>query len=382
MSSSAQTLASRIKLGWNMGNSMEAVLKNSDGSYLKLDGVAPENSWGNASISNELMLRVKQSGFDAVRLPLSWDQYADAYTAKIDPAWLNRVKTAVQLAINNGLYVLINIHWDGGWLENNVNSQSQSLVNDKQRAYWSQIATALRDFDEKLLFASANEPAVENASQMDVLLSYHQTFIDAVRATGGKNTYRVLVIQEPSTSAERTYQLMNKLPRDSQANKLMVEVHSYTPDQFTLVTEPQDWGFTAYPFYYWGSGNHSNSDTQHNPTWGEEMDIDKEFNYMKEKFTSKGIPVILGEFSAMRRNDQVSASERALHFKSRAYWHKTITQKALQYGLVPFYWDVGDSKGKFGSGLFDRDQDTRNEASNNTLVDIETMNALKAGAGK
>lgn len=311
MSSSAQTLASKIKLGWNMGNSMEAVLKNSDGSYLKLDGVAPENSWGNASISNELMLRVKQSGFDAVRLPLSWDQYADASTAKIDPAWLNRVKTAVQLAINNGLYVLINIHWDGGRLENNVNSQSQSLVNDKQRAYWSQIATALRDFDEKLLFASANEPAVENASQMDVLLSYHQTFIDAVRATGGKNTYRVLVIQGPSTSAERTYQLMNKLPRDSQANKLMVEVHSYTPYQFTLMTEPQDWGYTAYPFYYWGSGNHSNSDTQHNPTWGEEMDIDKEFNYMKEKFTSKGIPVILGEFSAMRRNDQVSASERA-----------------------------------------------------------------------
>ena len=69
MSSSAQTLAAKIKLGWNMGNSMEAVLKNSDGSYLKLDGVAPENSWGNASVSNELMQRVKQSGFDAVRFP-------------------------------------------------------------------------------------------------------------------------------------------------------------------------------------------------------------------------------------------------------------------------------------------------------------------------
>lgn len=382
MSSSAQTLAAKIKLGWNMGNSMEAVLKNADGSYLKLEGVAPENSWGNASVSNELMQRVKQSGFDAVRLPLSWDQYADPASAKIDPAWLARVKTAVQLAINNGLYVLINIHWDGGWLENNVNAQAQAAVQDKQRAYWSQIATALRDFDERLLFASANEPHVENASEMAVLLAYHQTFIDAVRATGGKNAHRILVVQGPSTSAEKTYQLMNTLPKDSIANKLMVEVHSYTPYQFTLMQEPQDWGFTAYPFYYWGNGNHSNNDTQHNPTWGEEADLDKEFNYMKEKFTSKGIPVILGEFSAMRRNEQVPAAERNLHFKSRAYWHKTVAQKALQNGLIPFYWDAGDAKGKFGSGLFDRDQDTRAEASNNTLVDIETMNALKAGVGK
>jgi endoglucanase len=162
----------------------------------------------------------------------------------------------------------------------------------------------------------------------------------------------------------------------------MVEVHSYTPYQFTLMSEPQDWGFTAYPFYYWGSGNHSNTDTQHNPTWGEEAELDKEFNYMKAKYTSQGIPVILGEFAAMRRNEQVPATERALHFKSRAYWHKTVTQKALANGLIPFYWDAGDPRGKFGSGLFDRDQDTRTDATHTALVDTETLNALKAGAGK
>jgi endoglucanase len=382
MGSTAQQLAAKIKLGWNMGNSMEAVLKDSSGNYLKLDGVLPENSWGNASVTKELMQRVKQSGFDAIRLPLSWDQYASATTAKIDAEWLGRVKTAVQTAVDAGLYVLINIHWDGGWLENNVNVQSQQAVIDKQRAYWTQIAIALRDFDERLMFASANEPSVENASQMSVLLSYHQTFIDAVRATGGKNSYRVLVVQGPSTSAEKTYQLMNNLPTDPQPKKLMVEVHSYTPYQFTLMSDPQDWGYTAYPFYYWGNGNHSNVDTQHNPTWGEEADVDKELNYMKEKFTSKGIPVVLGEYAAMRRNDQVPASERALHFKSRAYWHKYVTQRALANGIIPFYWDAGDASGKFGSGLFDRDQDTRNAPSNNTLVDTETMNALKSGAGK
>ena len=132
------------------------------------------------------MQRVKQSGFDAVRFPSHGINMPIKPPLKLTRLGLARVKTAVQLAINNGLYVLINIHWDGGWLENNVNAQAQAAVQDKQRAYWSQIATALRDFDEHLLFASANEPSVDNASQMAVLLAYHQTFIDAVRATGGK----------------------------------------------------------------------------------------------------------------------------------------------------------------------------------------------------
>ena len=153
----------------------------------------------------------------------------------------------MQLAINNGLYVLINIHWDGGWLENNVNAQAQAAVQDKQRAYWSQIATALRDFDEHLLFASANEPSVDNASQMAVLLAYHQTFIDAVRATGGKMRIEFWWCRALHQRG-KTYQLMNTLPKDTIANKLMVEVHSYTPYQFTLMEEPQDWGYTAYPF--------------------------------------------------------------------------------------------------------------------------------------
>jgi len=181
MNSIAVELAAQISLGWNIGNSLEA-----SGS---------ETGWGNPVITKELIDLVKQSGFNAIRIPCSWDQHlSDPNIAKINTDWLDRVKEVVQYCIDNDMYTILNIDWHGGWLEKNVIEASEEEVNAKQKAFWEQIATDLRDFDEHLLFASANEPNVEDATGMAVLTSYHQTFIDAVRATGGKNAYRTLVI--------------------------------------------------------------------------------------------------------------------------------------------------------------------------------------------
>src|SRR5690606_9444123 len=149
----------------------------------------------------------KNNGFDALRIPVSWDQYADRETAEISAAWLNRVKDVVQYAMDNDIYVIINIHWDGGWLENNVTPAKQAANNARQKAFWQQIATHLRDCDERLIFAGANEPDAETEEEFQVLMTYHQTFVDAVRATGGKNAYRVLVVQGPKTDIELTDQL-------------------------------------------------------------------------------------------------------------------------------------------------------------------------------
>ena len=134
--------------------------------------------------------------------------------------------------IKDSLYVILNIHWDSGWLENRVNKANQDQVNERQNAYWTQIANYFKDYDEHLLFAGANEPNVEDAAGMSVLLSYHQTFIDAVRATGGNNSSRTLIIQGPSTDIDKTNNLMNTMPTDQIADRLMVEVHYYTPYQF------------------------------------------------------------------------------------------------------------------------------------------------------
>jgi endoglucanase len=347
MGSTAVQLAAKFKLGWNIGNTLEAI--------------GGETAWGNPLISESYIKFVKQNGFNAIRLPCSWDQYANKTTARIDPVWLNRVKEVVQYCVSNDIYVLLNIHWDGGWLENNINKLKQDSVTAKQKAYWEQIATAMRDFDEHLMFASANEPSVDNAGQMATLLSFHQTFINAVRSTGGRNAYRVLVVQGPSTDFDKSNNLMNTLPADDVQGRMMVEVHYYTPFQFCLLDGDASWGKM---FYYWGAGHHSSIEPDRNATNGEENEAINLFGKMKTKFTDKGIPIILGEYGAYRRNGSSHIpADLATHNDAVDYWIKYITSKAISSGMKPFFWDTG--------GALDR--------QNNTVKDQRTIDALIAG---
>ena len=348
--STAVQLAAKFKLGWNIGNTLEA----SGG----------ETGWGNPTITEDYIKFVKQQGFTAIRLPCAWNwqHLSNEATAQIDPNWMNRIKEVVGYCVNNDLYVMLNIHWDGGWLENNVSKVKQDSVNAKQKALWEQIATAMRDFDEHLMFASANEPAADNAEKMAVLASYHQTFVNAVRATGGRNSHRVLIVQGPNTNATLTNDLMNTLPTDPAANRLMVEVHNYMPSQFCFLNEDVSWGKMA---YYWGNGYHSTIEPDRNATYGEENDHIADFNKMKTKFVDKGIPVIMGEYGAYRRDNSAHVpKELALHNASVDYWITFVTKQALAHGVKPFWWDTG--------GALDR--------GNNTVKDQRTIDALNAGA--
>lgn len=353
MGSTASEMAARIRLGWNIGNTLEAI--------------GGETAWGNPAVTPGLLRLVKDSGFDAVRIPASWDQYADPQTARIDPAWLERVRTVVQYALDIDLAVILNIHWDGGWLENHVTQDKRAENVAKQRAFWQQIATHLRDFDERLMFAGTNEPNVDDAEQMTVLYDYHQAFVDAVRCTGGKNAWRVLVVQGPATDIEKTDALWTGMPFDSVPDRLMAEVHFYTPYNFTLMSADEDWGNQ---FFYWGEGNHSATDTAHNPTWGEEETVDALLASMKARFVQRGIPVIVGEFSPTRRSN-LEGEALELHLKSRAYYLEYVTRAALANGLVPFYWDNGVID-QPGSGLFDRYAER--------VFDAQAIEALVRGA--
>lgn len=344
MTSNAVQLAAKFRLGWNLGNTLEAI--------------GGETAWGNPLATQALIDKVKASGFTAVRLPCSWDQYANQSTAALQDAWLERVKQVVQYCINDGLYVVLNIHWDGGWLENNINTRAQSAVNAKQKAFWEQIATKMRGFDEHLIFASANEPNASDAASMNVLLSYHQTFVNAVRSTGGHNTYRVLVVQGPSTNIDYTNNLMNTLPTDPTPNRMMVEIHYYEPFQFTALSADANWGKM---FYYWGQNNHSTIEPDRNATWGEEDFLLTQFPKMKAKFVDKGIPVILGEYGAYRRTTPLDMNK---HQASIDYWLTTVTQQAVANGCKPFYWETG--------GLISR--------TNYSILDQRSLDALLLGA--
>lgn len=339
MLSTAVQLAAKIKLGWNIGNTMEAP--------------GGESGWGNPSITESYVKFVKQLGFTAIRIPCAYylGHTDNPATAHIDPNWLNRVKEVVGYCVNNDMYVLLNIHWDGGWLENNCTPEKKDSVNARQKAYWEQIATTLRDYDEHLMFASANEPNVDNTTKMGVLNSYNQTFVNAVRATGGRNRFRTLVVQGPSD-------FVNSFPVDPTPNRLMYEEHNYTPFQFTALSADADWGKM---FYYWGAGHHSTIEPERNATWGEESEQMSYFQKIKEKFVNRGIPVLLGEYGAYRRT---TPKDSVTHNNSVDYWITFTTKQAITNGIKPFFWDTG--------GALDR--------RNNTVLDQRTIDAIIAGS--
>jgi endoglucanase len=344
MPSTAMELAARINLGWNIGNTMEAP--------------GGETGWGNPNITESYIKFVKRCGFNAIRIPCAWNWHHvdNAQTAHISTDWLNRVKEVVGYCVNNDMYVLLNIHWDGGWLENNCTIAKQDSVNAKQKAFWEQIATTMRDFDEHLMFASANEPNTKNAEEMNVLLLHHQTFINAVRSTGGRNTYRTLVIQGPA-------ELLNteSFPQDPTPNRIMYEAHTYTPFQFTALNDDANWGKM---FYYWGALHHSTIEPDRNPTWGEEDVLLKEFKYLKKQFVDKKIPVLLGEYGAYRREStEHIPKDMETHNASVDYWITYVTKLAILNDVKPFFWDTG--------GALDR--------RNNTVRDQRTIDAIMKG---
>jgi aryl-phospho-beta-D-glucosidase BglC (GH1 family) len=190
MEQDASELMKNIKIGWNLGNSLEAT--------------GGETAWGNPATTLAMIDKIREMGFNAVRIPCAWDQYlSDETTYEIKSSWLSRVKEVVDYCMQNDLYAILNIHWDGGWLENDIPNGYSEEVNNKQKVLWTQIATYFRDYDEHLLFAGCNEPNVEDEDDMATLLKYEQTFVDAVRATGGKNVYRNLIVQGPSTDIDK-----------------------------------------------------------------------------------------------------------------------------------------------------------------------------------
>ena len=352
MGSNAKTLAAKMYMGWNLGNTLECP--------------GNETGWGNPLTTQAFIDSVKAAGFNTIRIPCAWDSHMeDATTFKIKTSWLARVKEVVNYCYSNNMYIILNIHWDGGWLEENPTYAKQAEVNAKQKAFWEQIAVNFRDYDERLLFAGTNEvhfgygaPTTENIT---VQLSYNQTFVDAVRSTGGKNAYRNLVIQAYNTNINQAVSFL-KIANDTQQNRLFVEVHYYDPWDFCGES-----GSNA--VYFWGEEYKQYGKVS---SWGQESYVPVQFNKMKTNFVDKGYPVILGEYSATRRSSLVGDA-LIHHLASRAYYFEYVTEQAKIYGLVPCYWDNGGI-GNDASGLFNR--------NTKSVFDRQALNALMRGAAK
>lgn len=336
ITSDAKSIAKQMYPGWNLGNTMEA-----SGS-----GLAAETGWQSTKTSQQLLDYVKAQGFKSVRIPCSWMQHSS--NGKIDADWMARVKEVVNYCIADGLYVMLNDHYDGGWIEVLGFSKSASAYQavdesditgkiDDLKNIWTQIANEFKDYDEHLLFAGMNEPFQQydlfhthHQELTPILNRYNQAFVDAVRATGGNNANRTLVVQGPSVNIESTTNSAYgfAMPSDQAQNALMVEVHYYDP-----------WNFCGGSGeYYWGQANHH---SENNASYGEESWVKSQFQLMKSNFVDKGYPVIIGECGANWRDlSSVSGASQDKHNASiKSFFYETSKQ-AADNGLVLMVWDI------------------------------------------
>lgn len=325
--------------GINLGNTLEAcdnnvgIKTNTPLSY--------ETHWGQPKTTQAMIDGMKAAGFDTIRIPVAWmtnatHLYEGDYT--IDADYMDRVEEVVRYARKAGMYVIINDHWDGGWygMFGSESAETRALAMEAYKGMWQQIAERFRDYSDYLIFESANEELGgrfdENSPLYcsDSVVTYlndderyaltneiNQTFVDVVRATGGNNATRLLLIAGYSTNIDQTCDDRFQMPKDTVDSKLMVSVHYYDP-----------WS-------YCGASSAASA-----TKWGTVSD----YEYMDQqlakmtKFTEAGYGVVIGEYGALPCSDGLKDNTLA--------YHTAFLDACTKYDLTNCLWDC--------SGLYKR----------------------------
>ncbi len=340
----AMQIAAQMCPGWNLGNTMEGANVDANGNVTSQG----ETSWQSTVTTQAFINFVAENGYKSIRIPCNWYSHADA-DHKIDAAWMKRVQEIVDYSLSAGLYVLLNDHYDINWLQNSMATYDIDKAAILKNL-WTQIATHFAGYDQRLLFAGLNEPAADTQAKSDNLTRYEQDFIDAVRATGGNNASRILVVQGPNTDIDVTDKYYS-LPNDPADNALAVEVHYYSPWYTCGLEADANWSPVR---IYWGAANHSTTFTDRNcESKYEEAYVASQFKKMQSKFCAKGIPVMLGEYGINWFNNvstynwakdgttgKSQPTDQDKHNASVKLFHKTVVAEAINHGCVPFTWDT------------------------------------------
>lgn len=325
-----------MKIGWNLGNTFDAV----DDSGSLTDDMSLESAWVGVKTSKVMIDSMKAAGFNTLRLPVSWHNHVDE-DFNINEPFLDRVQEVVDYAIDNDMYCILNIHHDNE--KGYFYPDTENLENSEKyvAAIWKQLAERFADYDEKLIFEGLNEPRLKgtglewsvnanNATSLDSVEAINklcQVFVDTVRAAGGNNAERYLMIPGYAASADGVLIDSFKLPDDSADNKLIVSVHAYTPYDFAL----QDLTGTC----EWSIDNA-----------GSTSPITGFMDRLYDKFTSKGIPVVIGEFGARNKKENLQA---------RVDFAAYYVANARARGMTCCWWDNNVFYGAGECfGLFDR----------------------------
>lgn len=321
--------------GTNLGNTLEAC-DNTQGIKTR-DPLSYETSWGQPKTTQAMIDGMKACGFDTIRIPVAWmtnatHLYEGDYT--IDTAYMERVAEVVDYARNAGMYVILNDHWDGGWygMFGSESEETRALAMEAYKGMWTQIAERFRDYSDYLIFESANEELGgrfdENSTLYcdDSVISYldddaryaltneiNQTFVDVVRATGGNNAERFLLIAGYCTNIDQTCDDRFQMPKDTAESKLMVSVHYYDP-----------WA-------YCGAESAVSA-----AKWGTVSDYEYLDNQLQKltKFTNAGYGVVIGEYAVLPKQNTYKDNTIAYH----TYFLDTCTK----YDLTNCLWDCSD----------------------------------------
>ena len=325
--------------GINLGNTLEAcdnnvgIKTNTPLSY--------ETHWGQPKTTQAMIDGMKAAGFDTIRIPVAWmtnatHLYEGDYT--IDADYMDRVEEVVRYARKAGMYVIVNDHWDGGWygMFGSESAETRALAMEAYKGMWQQIAERFRDYSDYLIFESANEELGSRFDEnsplycSDSVVTYltdderyaltneiNQTFVDVVRATGGNNATRFLLIAGYGTNIDQTCDDRFQMPKDTAVSKLMVSVHYYDP-----------WS-------YCGASSAASA-----TKWGKVSD----YEYMDQqlakmtKFTEAGYGVVIGEYGALPCSDGLKDNTLA--------YHTAFLDACTKYNLTNCLWDC--------SGLYKR----------------------------
>ena len=291
----AAQVVSDMTVGWNIGNSLDAYGQKANFPYTSSN----ETYWGNPKSTKALIDAVAEAGFNTIRIPVSWGQYTTGSNYQIPDFFMNRVHEVVDYCIENDMYVILNTHHDINenycfYVPNNANkSRSEAYF----KSVWTQIGNEFRDYDYHLVFETMNEPRLvghseewwfpRNNPSSDIkeavacINDYNQVALDAIRATGGNNATRCVMVPGYDASIEGCMTDTFAMPKDSAPNRLILSVHAYIPYYFALASDNYTTRF-----------DNSNKG-----------DIDAFFNDLNSKFLSKNVPVVVGETSATNRNN-------------------------------------------------------------------------------
>lgn len=316
---SSMELVKEMGLGWNLGDTLDVCQADRDGDGVVNEHVGEgekvdETLWGNPFATRELFTALKEDGISSVRIPVTWRDHIDE-KGNIDKDWLDRVQEVVDYAYSQDMYVILNVHHDGGgdpnfgaWIIEGAKNNKDATL-EKYKNLWTQIAKRFENYGDKLVFESMNEVGFDGLpdnEKFGLLNEFNQAFVDLIRQSGGNNGKRHLLIAGYWTDIAETCRKLFKMPSDPE-NRCILSVHYYTPWEFCTTNIHNTWGTDA-----------------------EVKQMEDLYGKLKTTFIDKGVPVIVGEYAASG-NDKASC----------VLFIEKMTSLCGEYGIAPFYWDNG-----------------------------------------